>query len=246
MSDYLHSLLALAEQSGLDAVGVASAEPFAEARSALEERRGRGLASSMQFTYRNPKRSCDPAAALPGAQSLIVGALKYDKISTTDCEGMLARVADYAQRDCYGDLRAALEILAKRLRDDGYEARVLVDDNALMDREAAKRAGLGWYGKNTCLLIPKKGSRFVLGSVVTTAALTPNDEIERTCGACNACQEACPTGALDTAGELDARKCLAWLLQAEGIFPREYRAALGNKFYGCDDCHLKHFQSYFP
>ena len=106
----------------------------------------------------------------------------------------------------------------------------------MMDREAARRAGLGWYGKNTCLLIPKKGSRFVLGSVITTAAFAPSTPVERTCGTCSLCQQACPTGALDTAGQLDARRCLAWLLQAEGVFPREHRPALGNRFYGCDDC----------
>ena len=235
-SDYLSSLLALGKQSGLDAVGVASAEPFVEARAALEERRSRGLASSMQFTYRNPKRSCDPSVTLPGARSLIVGALRYEGDGEVASERMFVRIASYAQRDYYGDLRDALEAVAKRLQDDGHEAQVVVDDNALMDREAARRAGLGWYGKNTCLLIPKKGSRFVLGSVITTAALAPSSPVERTCGTCNLCQQACPTGALDTAGQLDARRCLAWLLQAEGIFPRAYRAALGNRFYGCDDC----------
>ena len=235
-SDYLSSLLALGKQSGLDAVGVASAEPFADAQAALEERRARGLASSMQFTYRNPKRSCDPSVTLPGARSLIVGALRYEGDGEAASERMFVRIASYAQRDYYGDLRDALEAVAKRLRDDGHEARVVVDDNALMDREAARRAGLGWYGKNTCLLIPKKGSRFVLGSVITTAALAPSPPVERTCGTCSLCQQACPTGALDTAGQLDARRCLAWLLQAEGIFPRAYRAALGNRFYGCDDC----------
>ena len=235
-SDYLSSLLALGKQSGLDAVGVASAEPFVEARAALEERRSRGLASSMQFTYRNPKRSCDPSVTLPGAKSLIVGALRYEGDGEVASERMFLRIASYAQRDYYSDLRDALEAMAKRLQDDGHEARVVVDDNALMDREAARRAGLGWYGKNTCLLIPKKGSRFVLGSVITTAALAPSTPIERTCGTCSLCQQACPTGALDTAGQLDARRCLAWLLQAEGIFPRAHRAALGNRFYGCDDC----------
>ena len=238
--DYLDSLLGLAEQAGLDAVGVASTEPFAEAQHRLKERRDRGLASSMQFTYRNPKRSCDPAATLPGARSLIVGALKYEGASTREAkqsgEKVLARVAAYAQRDYYGDLRTALGVVAGQLQDDGFEARVVVDDNALMDREAARRAGLGWYGKNTCLLIPKRGSRFVLGSVITTAALMPNDPIEQTCGTCSACQRACPTGALNVAGRLDARKCLSWLLQAEGVFPREHRAALGNRFYGCDSC----------
>lgn len=235
-SDYLSSLLAFGKQSGLDAVGVASAEPFVEARAALEERRARGLASSMQFTYRNPKRSCDPSVTLRGAKSLIVGALRYEGDGEAAGERMFVRIASYAQRDYYSDLRDALETVAKRLQDDGHEARVVVDDNALMDREAARRAGLGWYGKNTCLLIPKKGSSFVLGSVITTAALAPSPPVERTCGTCSLCQQACPTGALDVAGQLDARRCLAWLLQAEGIFPREYRAALGNRFYGCDDC----------
>ena len=266
----------------MDAVGVASAEPFDEAREELEARRSRGLASSMQFTYRNPARSCDPSAALTGAKSLIVGALRYEEDGGTGSGGetgrgvagetangacgaegstaastprqvaaretaseacgeiagekMFAKVAAYAQRDYYADLRSALEEIAKRLRDDGHEARVVADDNALMDREAARRAGLGWYGKNTCLLIPRKGSRFVLGSVITTAEFAPSKPIDRTCGTCSLCQKACPTGALDVAGQLDARRCLAWLLQAEGIFPREYRAALGNRFYGCDDC----------
>ena len=283
-SDYLSSLLALAEEVGLDAVGIASAEPFDEAREELEERRSRGLASSMQFTYRNPARSCDPSAALTGAKSLIVGALRYEEdggtvsgscgktgrgvarvtasgacggvareaasgacggtaegavweaAPETQGEKMFAKVAAYAQRDYYADLRSALGEIAKRLQDDGHEACVVADDNALMDREAARRAGLGWYGKNTCLLIPRKGSRFVLGSVITTAEFAPSKPIDRTCGTCSLCQKACPTGALDVAGQLDARRCLAWLLQAEGIFPREYRAALGNRFYGCDDC----------
>ena len=272
--DYLSSLLALAEEVGLDAVGIASAEPFDEAREELEARRSRGLASSMQFTYRNPARSCDPSAALTGAKSLIVGALRYEgdggtgsggktgrgvarEAASGACRGsaegavgeaapeaaeeaseekMFAKVAAYAQRDYYADLRSALGEIAKRLRDDGHEACVVADDNALMDREAARRAGLGWYGKNTCLLIPRKGSRFVLGSVITTAEFAPSKPVDRTCGNCSLCQKACPTGALDTAGQLDARRCLAWLLQAEGIFPREYRAALGNRFYGCDDC----------
>ena len=274
--DDVSSLLALAEELGLDAVGVASAEPFAEARAELEARRSRGLASTMQFTYRNPARSCDPSATLAGAKSLIVGALRYEGGEGSGSGGrtgsrngggtgsgggvtgetasgtggetageaereiakekMFAKVAAYAQRDYHADLRSALEEIAKRLRDDGHEARVVADDNALMDREAARRAGLGWYGKNTCLLIPRKGSRFVLGSVITTAVFAPSEPVERTCGTCSLCQQACPTGALDVAGQLDARRCLAWLLQAEGIFPREHRAALGNRFYGCDDC----------
>ena len=113
---------------------------------------------------------------------------------------------------------------------------MLVDDNGLVDREAAYRAGLGWYGKNTNLLLPGRGSWFVLGSVVTDAVLPIAVPIADGCGSCTRCLPACPTGALVAPGVLDARRCLAHLLQAPGSFPVEYRAALGDRLYGCDDC----------
>jgi epoxyqueuosine reductase len=123
------------------------------------------------------------------------------------------------------------------LADDGWRARVVADDNALVDREAARRAGLGWYGKNTNLLLPGQGSWFVLGSVVTDAPLPPAPApLADGCGACRRCLPACPTAALVAPGVLDARRCLAWLVQATGVFPAEYRAALGGRIYGCDDC----------
>jgi epoxyqueuosine reductase len=115
---------------------------------------------------------------------------------------------------------------------------VLVDDNALVDRAAAHRAGLGWYGKNTNLLLPGAGSEFVLGTVVTDAPLQPDaaEPMGDGCGPCTRCLTACPTGALVAPGVLDARRCLAWLVQQPGVFPREYRVALGDRIYGCDDC----------
>jgi epoxyqueuosine reductase len=127
--------------------------------------------------------------------------------------------------------------MAERLRDDGHRARVLMDDNALVDRAAAHRAGLGWWGKNTNLLIPDGGSWFLLGSVLTDLVLAPaTGRVPDGCGTCRRCLDACPTGALGPPGVLDARKCLTWLLQARGDFPREYRVALGDRLYGCDDC----------
>jgi epoxyqueuosine reductase len=125
---------------------------------------------------------------------------------------------------------------------------VLVDDNALHDREAAYRAGLGWYGKNANLLLPGAGSWFVLGSVVTDAPLArdgagrsgsgaePGGRVADGCGTCTRCITACPTGAIVSPGVVDARRCLAWLLQVEGPFPLEHRVALGGRIYGCDDC----------
>jgi epoxyqueuosine reductase len=114
---------------------------------------------------------------------------------------------------------------------------VVADDNALVDREAAYRAGLGWYGKSANILLPGKGSWFVLGSVVTDAPLVPADHpVQDGCGSCRRCIDACPTGAIVASGVVDARRCLAWLVQSPGVFPREARLALGNRLYGCDEC----------
>jgi epoxyqueuosine reductase len=149
----------------------------------------------------------------------------------------VGRVARYAWDDHYGPLRDALTEVARSLRADGWRARVLADDNALVDREAAYRAGLGWYGKNANLLLPGRGSWFVLGSVVTDAPLAPTGRrVDDGCGTCTRCIDGCPTGAIVAPGVVDARRCLAWLLQVEGPFPREHRVALGARLYGCDDC----------
>lgn len=147
-----------------------------------------------------------------------------------------ATVALYARRDHYADLRAALNALAGVLKTYGWRARALVDDNALVDRAAAHRAGLGWFGKNCNILLPGRGSLFLLGSVVTDAPLPESGPVPDGCGSCRRCQVACPTGALVGPGTLDARRCLAWLLQAPGPFPFQYREALGGRIYGCDDC----------
>ncbi|MFM7666474.1 MAG: epoxyqueuosine reductase, partial [Actinomycetota bacterium] len=126
---------------------------------------------------------------------------------------------------------------AQRLKSDGHRATVFADDNSIVDREVAYRAGLGWYGKNANLLLEGLGSWFVLGCVVTTAELRVTErEVGDGCGACRRCIDACPTGAIVEPGVVDARKCLAWLLQKPGTFDPAHRAALGTRIYGCDDC----------
>jgi len=225
----------LGRDAGLTAVGIAPAAPFDGTRRVLEERRSAGLHGGMDFTYRNPARSTDPGRVVAGARALVVGALDYRRAEPVE-QGQ-GEVARYAWWDHYADLRDALERVAAHLRDAGWQARVVVDDNALVDREAAYRAGLGWYGKNTNLLLDGRGSWFVLGSVVTDAPLPETGPPQPDgCGPCTRCLSACPTGALVAPGVLDARKCLAWLLQATGPFPLEFREALGGRVYGCDDC----------
>ncbi len=254
--------------SGLDAVGVCDAQPFEDARRILRERAARGWSAGMQFTFRNPDRSTDPQATLPGATAIVVGARRYERRPPTVASAKAApaaatfgparpansgatavtlqrsrpagRVAMYSWIDHYRLLRIALATIADHLSQQGWRARVLVDDNALVDRAAAVRAGIGWYGKNTNVLLPGAGSWFVLGSVITDAPLVEEvgspSPVADGCGTCGRCLAACPTGALVGPGEMDARRCLAWLLQAPGVFPVEFREALGDRLYGCDDC----------
>lgn len=226
----------VALRSGLDAIGVADAAVFDRARHALVERRAAGLHGGMHFTYGDPEGATDPAQALPGARSLVVGVLSYRRATTGDRWAGSARVASYAWTDSYAALREALECVARCLSGCGWQTRVLADDNRLVDKEAAFRAGLGWYGKNTLLLVPGRGSWFVIGSVLTDAPLPASAErVADGCGSCTRCVRSCPTGAIED-GVLDARRCLAWLLEAPGWFPREHREALGDRLYGCDDC----------
>jgi len=224
--------------AGLDAVAVTTAAPFDDVRETLEERKAEGLHGGMMFTYRRPARSTDPAQALPGARSLVVGAKAYlQDEPVLDLRGPVGRVARYAWTDHYALLKDGLAAVARGLSDAGWRTRVVADDNALVDRAAAHRAGIGWWGKNANLLLPGLGSWYVLGSVITDAPLpAAAGPVDDRCGGCTRCLDGCPTGAITAPGVVDARRCLSWLLQAEGVFPLEHRAALGGRVYGCDDC----------
>lgn len=230
-------LESIGRTAGLDAVGFTSAAVLEPARTVLHQRKAAGLAGTMNFTYRNPDRSTDPGHILQDAASIVVAARHYRRAVPAPPDALSGRVARYAWRDHYGDLRTGLEAIADRLRADGWQARVHLDDNHLVDRNVAHRAGLGWYGKNANLLLPGVGSWFVLGSVVTNAVLAPASEVvDDGCGPCRACIDECPTGAIVGPGMVDARRCLAWLVQGPGPIPTEFRAAVGDRIYGCDDC----------
>lgn len=223
--------------AGLTVVGVCGAEPFDDVRSVLESRRAEGLNADMAFTYRNPARSTDPGATMHGARSMVVGALRYDADPAQRPSPTSARVARYATQDHYARLRGALGEMADVLRAAGHRAMVLADDNAMVDRAVAVRAGLGWSGKNSNVLVPGHGSWVVLGSVLTDADLeSTGAPIDDGCGGCRRCLDGCPTGAIVAPGVVDARRCLAWLVQSAEEFPREHRVALGDRIYGCDDC----------
>jgi epoxyqueuosine reductase len=145
-------------------------------------------------------------------------------------EGRLPR---YTWRDEYASLRAKLDELGRRL---GGSYRVLVDDNDHVDRAAAVRAGIAFYGKNTMAITRHHGSWVVLGVLITDAELEPSRPLNLDCGRCRLCIDACPTGALDEPGTLDATKCLSYWSQAPAPIPESFRAEMGDMVYGCDIC----------
>lgn len=224
-------------EAGLDAVGVTGADPFPEVRDTMEERARSGAAGDLPFTYKDPPTATDPGRSFPWAASLVVGAHSY----VPGAGGSMSRpghgrVARFALSDPYTPLRDGLQAVAAVLADRGHRTEVLVDDDRLVDRAAAVRAGVGWWGRSTMVLAPRLGPWLVLGSVVTDARIEPDEPMVRSCGTCTACIPACPTGALSLDGGLDARRCLAAIAQTPGIVPRAFRTAMGDRLYGCDDC----------
>jgi epoxyqueuosine reductase len=222
----------LAAELGIDAIGATPAEPYEETERHIRERRARGLFADMRFTMARPEISCHPELLLPGARTVVSAALCYyaGGPEPGPHEGRLPR---YTWTDAYADLRRKLELLGSRL---GGRYRVLVDANQHVDREAAARAGVGFYGKNTLLITRRHGSWVVLGTLVTDVALEPTPPLGLDCGECRLCIDACPTGALDEPGALDSTRCLSYWTQAARSIPEEYRAELGSQVYGCDIC----------
>jgi epoxyqueuosine reductase len=225
-------LQALAAELGLDAIGAAPAEPYAGTERHIRERRARGLFADMRFTMARPEQSCHPETLLPGARTVVSAALCYWLPEPERPPGH-GRLPRYTWFDAYARLREKLDVLGQRL---GGAYRVLVDANQHVDREAAARSGVGFYGKNTLLITRRHGSWVVLGTVVTDVEIEPAPPLGLDCGECRLCIDACPTGALDEPGTLDSTRCLSYWTQAPAPAPAEYRAGLGAQVYGCDIC----------
>jgi len=225
-------LEALAQELGLDAIGAAPAEPYADTEHHIRERRARGLFADMRFTMARPEESCHPETLLPGARTVVSAALCYWLPEPERPPGH-GRLPRYTWFDAYTQLREKLDEIGGKL---GGNYRVFVDANQHVDREAAARSGVGFYGKNTLLITRRHGSWVVLGTLVTDVELEPTPPLDLDCGECRLCIDACPTGALDEPGTVDSTRCLSYWTQAPGSIPEEYRVELGAQAYGCDIC----------
>ncbi len=223
----------LAADLGLDVVGAAPAAPYEETERHIRERKERGLFADMRFTMAKPEISCHPERLFAGARTVVSAALCYYEPAPARAGADMARLARYTWRDAYAELRHALDTLGGRL---GGRYLVLVDENEHVDREAAVRAGVAFYGKNTMAITRRFGSWVVLGTLVTEAEIEATPALELDCGSCRLCIDACPTGALDDPGTLDSTKCLSYWTQAPEPIPDEYRAELADTVYGCDIC----------
>jgi epoxyqueuosine reductase len=232
---------------GLHIVGITQAQPAATL-AAYERWIADGLHGEMGYLARPDRaaRRRDPGVILPGARSLLMAALHYDP-SAVDA-GLLqdparGRISAYAwQRDYHDVLGERLKRLAADLETAAAHTgtRVYVDTGAILERAHAHEAGMGFIGKNTMLIHPRRGSYFFLGTLITTAAFDRYDAPPARasqCGTCTRCLAACPTGAFPTPYTLDARLCISYLtIEYKGIIDRALRPKLGNWVYGCDIC----------
>jgi epoxyqueuosine reductase len=235
-----------ASACGFELVGVtaASASPdFSRFQNWVD----RGLAGEMRYLtdHRAAIRN-DPAHLLPGVRSIVCVGLIYngpEPCSTAFTDPDRAWISRYAWGDDYHDiLRQKLEVFRdKLLKIEHFESRICVDTAPLLERSLAQRAGLGWIGKNTCLINQQLGSWFFLGELLTTLDLAPDSPLPDRCGTCTRCIEACPTAAIvpspDGRFELDARLCISYFtIELRSEIPEEHRATMGPHVFGCDIC----------
>lgn len=207
----------------------------------------KGFHGEMHYMAKHAELRSKPELLHPGTVSVISVAMSYLAENPAEAWGVLddpvkAYVSRYALgRDYHKVLRKRLKMLADRIEKEcgGKEGRVFADSAPVMEVELAGNAGLGWRGKHTLLLNRQSGSFFFLGEIYTSLALASDAPHENHCGSCTKCIDVCPTGAIVAPYLLDARRCISYLtIEHHGAIPVEFRKAIGNRIYGCDDCQL--------
>ena len=231
-----------ARAMGFDSVRIARADEVWAAGERLEAFVTEGRHGQMEWMETTLERRKAPTAMWAGAKSAVVVALNYgpgiDPMEML-AERSLGNISVYARGKDYHDLlKGRLKQLARAfVAETGAEVKVFVDTAPLMEKPLAAKAGMGWQGKHTNLVSRELGSWFFLGVMLTEAELVPDAPEADHCGTCRACLDICPTAAFPAPYQLDARRCISYLtIEHAGPIPREFRSAMGNRIYGCDDC----------
>ena len=235
-------LRARAKSLGFDAFGITSADARPDLRDKLEAALAQGWHGDMDWMAETAERRSSPAALWDGVRSVIMLGINYgparDPLELLEQRDR-GSISVYARnRDYHEIIKGKLKELAGLLsRRTGAEVKVFVDTAPVMEKPLAEAAGLGWQGKHTVLVSREFGSWLFLGAIFTDATLPANAPHEESCGSCTRCLDICPTQAFPAPFQLDARRCLAYLnIEHQGPIPHEFRAAMGNRIYGCDDC----------
>jgi epoxyqueuosine reductase len=227
-------LCAKARELGFADCRVTAALPAAH-RAVYEQWVAEGKYGDMAWMARNVERRGDPRLVLEGARSVVVLAMNYFQGGEVRDD---YRIARYAWNDDYHDLiDPKLKALEAFLISHGGVQRQYVDTGPVLERDFASEAGLGWGGKSTMQIHRKLGTWFFLADILTTLELPPDTPAKDMCGKCTRCIDACPTQAITGPRTMDARRCISYLtIESKGSIPLEFRRALGNRIYGCDDC----------
>ena len=235
----------LAEQAralGFDSVGITDPDAIADAGRHFRNFLADGAHGDMDWLADRPERRADPRVLWPGVRSVIMLGVSYgpDENPLAILEQRTrGAVSVYARGDDYHEvIKKRLKALARWLvAASGGEVKVFVDTAAVMEKPLAQASGLGWQGKHTNLVSREFGSWLFLGAIFTTSELPRDDAETDHCGSCQACLDICPTAAFPAPYKLDARRCISYLtIESKGPIPREFRKAIGNRIYGCDDC----------
>jgi epoxyqueuosine reductase len=235
-------LKAMAAELGFAACGIARADAAPLAGARLHQWLSEGCHGDMIWMEARAHHRESPAGLWPEVRSVISLGMSYapheDPLRLAG-EGGIGRISSYAQGSDYHDIvKKALKALARWLVATAEsDLKVFVDTAPVMEKPLAEAAGLGWQGKHTNLVSRDDGSWLFLGAIYTTLDLAPDARVRTTCGSCDACQRACPTDAFPAPYRLDARRCISYLtIEHAGPIPHEFRRAMGNRIYGCDDC----------
>jgi epoxyqueuosine reductase len=231
-----------ARSLGFDCVGITGPDGIAQAAQHFRAFLDTGAHGDMDWLAARPERRMDPRVLWPGVRSVIMLGVNYGP-DQNPLEILRQRtrgaISVYAQGDDYHDvIKKRLKALARwLLTASGADVKVFIDTAAVMEKPLAQAAGLGWQGKHTNLVSREFGSWLFLGAIFTAADL-PHDAPETDhCGSCQACLDICPTAAFPAPYKLDARRCISYLtIENKGAIPHEFRKAIGNRIYGCDDC----------